>query len=89
MKNIITQFSRIFFGILFIISGLIKLNDPIGFSQLAEYFSEPVFIMPLLYLFHYHLPLFLSDSGVFRNHVAHWLQNLNLQFELLILIVLP
>jgi uncharacterized membrane protein YphA (DoxX/SURF4 family) len=42
MKNIITQFSRIFVGLLFIISGLIKLNDPIGFSyKLAEYFSEP------------------------------------------------
>jgi hypothetical protein len=48
MKNIITQFSRIFVGLLFIISGLIKLNDPIGFSyKLAEYFSEPV----LTYLF--------------------------------------
>lgn len=47
MKNIITQFSRIFVGILFIISGLIKLNDPVGFSyKLAEYFSEPVFNMP-------------------------------------------
>ena len=47
MKNLITQFSRLFVGILFIISGLIKLNDPIGFSyKLAEYFSEPVFNMP-------------------------------------------
>jgi len=49
MKNIITQFSRIFVGVLFIISGLIKLNDPVGFSyKLAEYFSEPVFNMPFL-----------------------------------------
>ena len=49
MKNIITQFSRLFVGILFIISGLIKLNDPVGFSyKLAEYFSEPVFNMPFL-----------------------------------------
>jgi uncharacterized membrane protein YphA (DoxX/SURF4 family) len=49
MKNILTQFSRIFVGILFIISGLIKLNDPVGFSyKLAEYFSEPVFNMPFL-----------------------------------------
>lgn len=47
MKNIITQFSRIFVGILFIISGLIKLNDPVGFSyKLQEYFSESVFNMP-------------------------------------------
>lgn len=48
MKNIITQFSRIFVGLLFIISGLIKLNDPIGFSfKLEEYFSEPVLNMPV------------------------------------------
>lgn len=47
MKNIITQFSRIFVGILFIISGLIKLNDPVGFSyKLAEYFGETVLNMP-------------------------------------------
>ena len=47
MKNIITQFSRIFVGILFIISGLIKLNDPVGFSyKLAEYFGETVLNLP-------------------------------------------
>ena len=49
MKNIITQFLRLFVGVLFIISGLIKLNDPVGFSyKLAEYFSEPVFNIPFL-----------------------------------------
>ena len=49
MKNILTQFSRIFVGILFIISGLIKLNDPIGFGfKLEEYFSEPVLNLPFL-----------------------------------------
>lgn len=49
MKNFITQFSRVFVGILFIISGLIKLNDPVGFSyKLDEYFSEPVLNMPFL-----------------------------------------
>ena len=49
MKNIITQFSRIFVGILFIISGLIKLNDPIGFAfKLEEYFSQPVLNLPFL-----------------------------------------
>lgn len=47
MKNILTQFSRIFVGILFIISGLIKLNDPVGFSfKLAEYFGETVLNLP-------------------------------------------
>jgi uncharacterized membrane protein YphA (DoxX/SURF4 family)/peroxiredoxin len=60
MKNIITQFSRIFVGILFIISGLIKLNDPIGFSyKLAEYFGEPVFNIPFLVPAALSLALFL------------------------------
>lgn len=60
MKNIITQFSRIFVGILFIISGLIKLNDPVGFSyKLAEYFSEPVFNMPIFIPFALAIALFL------------------------------
>jgi uncharacterized membrane protein YphA (DoxX/SURF4 family) len=60
MKNIITQFSRIFVGLLFIISGLIKLNDPVGFSyKLAEYFGEPVFNIPFLVPFALGLALFL------------------------------
>ena len=60
MRNIITQFSRLFVGILFIISGLIKLNDPVGFSyKLAEYFSEPVFNLPFLVPFSLSLALFL------------------------------
>ena len=43
MRNIITQISRIIVGVLFIISGLIKLNDPIGFSyKLEEYFNANV-----------------------------------------------
>lgn len=49
MKNAITQVSRVLVGLLFIISGLIKLNDPVGFSyKLAEYFSESVLNMPFL-----------------------------------------
>jgi uncharacterized membrane protein YphA (DoxX/SURF4 family) len=46
---------------LFIISGLIKLNDPIGFSyKLAEYFSEPVFYnMPFFVPYALTLALFL------------------------------
>jgi uncharacterized membrane protein YphA (DoxX/SURF4 family)/peroxiredoxin len=60
MKNIITQFSRIFVGILFIISGLIKLNDPLGFSyKLAEYFSEPVFNIPFFVPLSLAMALFL------------------------------
>lgn len=41
-------FCRIFVGILFIISGLIKLNDPLGFSfKLEEYFSQGVLDLPI------------------------------------------
>lgn len=40
--------SRVFVGILFIISGFIKLNDPVGFSfKLEEYFSQGVLDMPV------------------------------------------
>lgn len=40
-------FSRVFVGILFIISGWIKLNDPLGFSfKLEEYFSQGVLDLP-------------------------------------------
>jgi uncharacterized membrane protein YphA (DoxX/SURF4 family) len=36
----LTQFSRVLVGVLFVLSGIIKLNDPTGFSyKLDEYFS--------------------------------------------------
>ena len=48
MKNIVGVV-RIFVGILFIISGFIKLNDPVGFSfKLEEYFSQGVLNLPFL-----------------------------------------
>ena len=48
MKYLI-QLSRIFVGVLFIISGFIKLNDPLGFSyKLQEYFSPDVLNLPFL-----------------------------------------
>ncbi len=38
--KVITTITRIFVGVLFIISGLIKANDPLGFSyKLDEYFT--------------------------------------------------
>ena len=41
--KILVSISRIFVGILFIISGFVKLNDPLGFSyKLQEYFSAEV-----------------------------------------------
>lgn len=48
MKILVTL-SRVFVGVLFIISGLIKLNDPLGFSyKLQEYFSPDVLNIPFL-----------------------------------------
>ena len=42
-------FSRLFVGSLFIVSGLIKANDPLGFSyKLEEYFAESALNMPFL-----------------------------------------
>ncbi len=45
--KVLIQFSRFFVGLLFILSGFIKANDPIGFSyKLEEYFE--LFHMPFL-----------------------------------------
>jgi uncharacterized membrane protein YphA (DoxX/SURF4 family) len=47
MKNIALNFCRVFVGLLFIASGLIKANDPMGFGyKLQEYFD--VFHIPFL-----------------------------------------
>lgn len=55
MKYIV-HFCRFFVGILFIFSGLVKLNDPVGFSyKLDEYFSAAV--LGLEFLQPYVLPL--------------------------------
>ncbi|MBO9674563.1 MAG: DoxX family protein [Sphingobacteriaceae bacterium] len=40
MQNVVLRFSRFFVGALFIFSGLIKANDPLGFGyKLQEYFE--------------------------------------------------
>lgn len=47
--KLLTHFSRLFVGILFIVSGLIKLNDPVGFSfKLEEYFGRDVLNLEFL-----------------------------------------
>ena len=52
-KNIklkkLVGFVRVFVGILFIISGFVKLNDPVGFSfKLQEYFAPDVLNLEFL-----------------------------------------
>ena len=56
MQRILDQFSRFFVGALFIFSGLIKLNDPIGTQiKMEEYFE-----------------VFADDFGSFFNHFIPW-----------------
>jgi uncharacterized membrane protein YphA (DoxX/SURF4 family) len=62
-KNIIFWFARISVALLFIFSGLIKLNDPIGFSyKLEEYFE--VFHLVFLNPFSVLISIFLCALEV-------------------------
>jgi hypothetical protein len=59
MMKRIDQFSRFFVGALFIFSGLIKLNDPIGTEiKMEEYFE--VFATDFGSFFHYFIPYALE-----------------------------
>jgi len=67
--RILVGISRIFVGILFIISGLIKLNDPVGFSfKLKDYFAPEVlnleFLIPYALLIAILLVIFEVLLGV-------------------------
>ena len=47
--KVLVGIARIFVGVLFIISGLIKLNDPVGFSfKLGDYFAPEVLNLEFL-----------------------------------------
>lgn len=47
--KLLTQFSRLIVGFIFILSGLIKMNDPVGFSfKLDEYFGADVLNLEFL-----------------------------------------
>ncbi|MDO4229113.1 MAG: DoxX family protein [Capnocytophaga sp.] len=65
MKYII-HIVRLIVGILFIISGLIKLNDPIGFAfKLEEYFSQSVLNLPFLEPFALVIAIIVCIAEVF------------------------
>lgn len=58
--KIIVGFFRIFIGIFFIISGLIKLNDPMGFSfKLQDYFAAEVLNLEFLIPFALGIAVFV------------------------------
>ena len=60
MKNVLTQISRVLVGGLFIFSGVIKMNDPVGFAfKLEEYFGEDVLNLPFLQPLALYLAVFL------------------------------
>ena len=66
----LTQIFRISVAILFIISGFVKLNDPLGFSyKLQEYFSPDVlnltFLAPYALIFSFLIVVFEVVVGVF------------------------
>ncbi len=68
MKILVT-FSRIFVAALFLFSGFIKLNDPLGFSyKLQEYFGEGVlnleFLIPYALLIAVFLVIFEVVLGI-------------------------
>ena len=47
--KLLTLISRLLVGSLFIVSGLIKANDTLGFSyKLHDYFAEEVLNLPFL-----------------------------------------
>lgn len=63
MMRFIDQFSRFFVGGLFIFSGLIKLNDPVGTAiKMEEYFE--VFVEDFGSFFHYFIPWSLEIAMV-------------------------
>ncbi|MBW1298556.1 BT_3928 family protein [Aquimarina litoralis] len=67
--KILVGFSRIFVAALFLFSGFIKLNDPLGFSyKLQEYFSEGVlnmeFLIPVALLLAVFLCVFEIIVGI-------------------------
>ena len=63
MKKYLLNFSRFFVGILFIFSGLIKANDPLGFGyKLEEYFE--VFHISFLNDFAVAIAIFLCTLEI-------------------------
>lgn len=60
-----TYISRILVGSLFIVSGLIKANDTLGFSfKLEEYFAEPALNWPIFEPYSLYLSIFIAASEV-------------------------
>lgn len=58
--RLLVNFARIFVGVLFIFSGFVKLNDPLGFSyKLNDYFQKEVLNLEFLQPFALALAIFI------------------------------
>ena len=80
MKQI-TNISRILVGALFIISGLIKLNDPVGFSfKLKDYFAPDVLDIEIFTPFALVIALFVNFLAYPINNITPIITSKNLQF---------
>ena len=63
--TILNNISRILVGALFIVSGLIKANDAVGFSfKLNDYFAPDVLDLPFLIDYTYPLAVFICISEI-------------------------
>ena len=62
MRSILDSTVRIFVGLVFIFSGLVKVNDPMGTAiKLKEYFD--VFSTDIASVFQYLVPISLDTVG--------------------------
>jgi uncharacterized membrane protein YphA (DoxX/SURF4 family) len=93
IQKILDQFSRFFVGTLFIFSGLIKLNDPIGTQiKMEEYFE--VFTEDFGSFFHYFIPwsleigmiMILLELAIGVAILIYWRMNLTTWTLLLLMI---
>lgn len=65
MQNVVTQLFRVLVGGLFIFSGLIKLNDPMGMAfKLEDYFAPDVLNLTFLTPFALSIALFIVIAEV-------------------------
>ena len=65
IRTVLARISQLIVGGLFIFSGLVKMNDPVGFSfKLEEYFSEEVLNLPFFEPFALVLAILLVAAEV-------------------------
>ena len=73
MKKISVSLVRLLVGVVFIISGFVKLVDPIGFSfKLEEYFEPHVLDMPFFIPYAYPIAILWWHLNLFWECCCFW-----------------